>query len=51
MLRDVPRWVIVLVCVACVVGLLIWARGNEHFRGFFEGALPALPTSSSGPAA
>ena len=51
MLRDVPRWVIVVICLACVVGLVIWARGNEHFRGIFEGAIPAPATSSLGPTA
>ena len=49
MLRDVPRWVLVVIVLACVIGLIAWARGTEHYRGIFEGALPAPYTSAPGP--
>jgi hypothetical protein len=51
MLRDVPRWVLVVLVLACVVGLIVWARGTEHYRGVFEGALDAQHSSSLGPEA
>jgi len=41
MSRDLPRWVLVVVLLACVVALVVWARGTEHHRGIFEGALGA----------
>ena len=48
MLRDVPRWVLVVIVLACVVALIVWARGTEHYRGIFEGALPAPQTFAQG---
>ena len=41
-MSDQARWVIVVVAVACVVGLVVWARGTEHHRGADVGALPAM---------
>ena len=38
---QVPRWVLVVVLLVCVVGMLLWARGAEHHRGTQEGALSA----------
>ena len=38
-----PRWVLVVVLLACVVGLLVWARGPEHHHGRYIGALGAGP--------
>ncbi len=51
MTRDLPRWVLGVVVLACVVALLVWARGTEHFRGTSEGALgpgQALVQGSTG---
>ena len=47
--RDLPRWVIVVVLLACVVALVVWARGTEHYRGIFEGALGASYAPSQAP--
>ncbi len=49
MSRDLPRWVIVVVLLACVVALVVWARGTEHYRGIFEGALGAGHAPAQGP--
>ena len=46
--REVPRWVLVVIVLACVVALIVWARGREHFRGLFEGALEAPYSSAQG---
>ncbi len=35
---PLPRWVLVVVLLACVLALLLWARGTEHQRGNNEGA-------------
>jgi hypothetical protein len=40
-MSDVQRWVVVAVLVACVVGLIIWARGPNHHRGEDVGAVQA----------
>ena len=49
MLRDVPRWVLVVLVLACVVALIVWARGTEHHRGIFVGALGAGDALAEGP--
>ena len=36
--QTVPRWVLVVVLVACVVGLIAWARGADHHHGQDVGA-------------
>jgi hypothetical protein len=41
MTARVPRWVLIVVLLACVLALLLWARGTEHQRGHNEGALGA----------
>jgi hypothetical protein len=33
------RWVIAGVAVLLVIGLIVWARGEEHHRGSDVGAL------------
>ncbi|WP_457192317.1 hypothetical protein [Nocardioides sp. P5_E3] len=47
--RELPRWVLVVVLLACVVALVVWARGTEHHRGIFEGALGAGDALAQGP--
>jgi len=47
--RELPRWVLVVVLLACVVVLVVWARGTEHHRGIFEGALGAGDALAQGP--
>ena len=37
--RDTVRWVIIVVAALLVVGLLGWARGDEHHRGDDVGSL------------
>jgi hypothetical protein len=49
MSRDLPRWVLVVVLLACVVALVVWARGTEHHRGIFVGALGADHALAQGP--
>ena len=39
---EVPRWFMILVVVACVVGLLLWARGAAHHHGQYVGAHPTV---------
>ena len=29
MSTDIPRWLLILVVVACILGLLAWARGQD----------------------
>jgi len=38
---SLPRWVVVALLVACVVGLVVWARGTTHHRGQDVGTLRA----------
>ena len=38
-MTDVRRWVLMSLLVACVIGLIIWARGTAHHRGQDVGAL------------
>ena len=44
---DLRRWVLLTLVVACVVGLIIWARGTDHHRGQDVGAVPAAYAVSS----
>jgi hypothetical protein len=50
MSRDLPRWVLVVIVLACVAALIVWARGREHHRGLFEGALEAPLSAAHRPA-
>jgi len=45
---DIPRWLIVVVLLLCVLGMLIWARGVQHHRGQYEGALGGTYVASQG---
>jgi hypothetical protein len=38
-MRDGARWLIVLVVALVLVGLIAYARGDEHHRGDDVGAL------------
>jgi hypothetical protein len=40
-MRDGVRWVIVIGLALVVIGLIAYARGDEHRRGDEVGALPA----------
>ena len=40
-MRDGARWLLVLVLALVVIGLVAYARGDEHHRGDEIGALPA----------
>ena len=41
-MRDAVRWLIVLGVVVVLIGLIAYARGDEHHRGDDVGALPAV---------
>ncbi|MFD7072865.1 hypothetical protein ACFV9G_01535 [Nocardioides sp. NPDC059952] len=41
MYSELPRWVIVVAVLACVVGLVLWARGPVHHHGRYVGSLGA----------
>jgi hypothetical protein len=41
-MRDGIRWVIVIGLALVVIGLIAYARGDEHRRGDEVGALAAL---------
>jgi hypothetical protein len=45
---DVPRWMFVVVVVALVVAMLIWARGPQHHHGHYVGALGGVCTDVRG---
>jgi hypothetical protein len=40
------KWILAIIVAALVVGLIAYARGNDHFRGDDEGALGQLATAS-----
>jgi hypothetical protein len=48
MSSELPRLFMILVLLALVVGLLIWARGPEHHHGQYVGAMRAPTTLSVG---
>jgi hypothetical protein len=49
-MNVVGRWVVIVIAVLVVVGLLAYARGNEHHRGDEVGALGAsAPVSATSP--
>lgn len=41
MYADMQRWIIVVVLLACLVGLVLWARGPVHHHGRYVGSLGA----------
>jgi hypothetical protein len=40
------RWAFVAVAALLVVGLIIWARGHEHFHGDDVGSLRPVTTAA-----
>jgi hypothetical protein len=54
-MRDGARWLIVLAIALVLIGLIAYARGDEHHRGDDAGALrsdvarAASPTPVGGP--
>ena len=40
-MREPARWLVVVLIVLVLVGLIAYARGDEHHRGDDVGALPA----------
>jgi hypothetical protein len=44
-MRDGARWLIVLVIALVLVGLIAYARGDEHHRGDDVGALRSTAPS------
>ena len=45
-MREALRWVIGLLVVLVLIGLIAYARGDEHRRGDDVGALPAAVVRS-----
>jgi hypothetical protein len=41
------KWILAIVVAVLVVGLLAYARGNEHFHGDEEGALSGIHATRS----
>ena len=39
MYPEMPRWFGVVVLLACIVALLVWARGPVHHHGRYVGSL------------
>ena len=37
MYQEAPRWLLIVVLIACLVGLVAWARGPEHHHGQYVG--------------
>ena len=38
-MNNLARWFVAMVLVLAVLGLLLWARGEDHHRGDVVGAL------------
>lgn len=47
-MRDGIRWVIVLALALVLIGLIAFARGDEHHRGDDVGALPTVTRTDAG---
>ncbi len=47
MFSEMPRWFFVVVLLACVVGMLVWARGPVHHHGQDVGSLGAVPSATA----
>ena len=41
-MSTTARWVVAAVAALLVIGLLVWARGDEHHRGDDVGAVASL---------
>ena len=48
-MRDWVRWLIVLGLVLVLIGLIAYARGDEHHRGDDVGALAAVRVAKAEP--
>ena len=48
MTSDPARWFMILVLLAFVVGMALWARGPEHHHGQYIGAMSVRATVSVG---
>ena len=46
MYPEAPRWLLIVVLIACLVGLVAWARGPVHHHGQYVGALGAVHGTS-----
>ena len=38
-MNDATRWILAAVAIVLVVGLLVWARGDDHHRGDDVGSI------------
>ena len=47
-MRDGIRWLIIIGIVLVLIGLIAYARGDEHHRGDDVGALPAAVVRDAG---
>jgi hypothetical protein len=45
-MSDTAKWILAIVVAVLVIGLVAYARGNDHFRGDDEGALGQLAYAS-----
>ncbi len=43
-MNDATRWILAAVAIVLVVGLLVWARGDDHHRGDDVGSLGVVET-------
>jgi hypothetical protein len=44
---DTARWVIAVVVLLLIVGIIAYARGEEHYRGDEVGALRSSPNTAT----
>jgi hypothetical protein len=47
MYPEITRGFVIMVIVACVVAMLLWARGPAHHHGQYVGSLGPAHTSGS----
>ena len=45
MQRDIPRWFLLIAVAACIVAMIVWARGPAHHHGRYVGSLGAVHVS------
>jgi hypothetical protein len=45
-MHEMPRWVLVTLLIACLVGMIAWARGPEHHRGQYLGSLAEVAAAA-----
>ena len=43
-MNNATRWILAAVAIVLVVGLLVWARGDDHHRGDDVGSLSVTGT-------